>query len=87
MTAIDRLLKGMSTVTTTGLSVAINANERPCAGHPLHSWMQWRGGLAIATAILTIVISPGASDRKLGNAGLDNNNLLVSTSCSAPVAD
>ena len=79
MPAVDALFEGMSALTTTGLSLATNADTWPFAGHFLRSWMQWCGGLAMATAVLAMLIGPGATARKLGKVNLDDGDLIAST--------
>ncbi|WP_253186876.1 TrkH family potassium uptake protein [Roseobacter denitrificans] len=79
MPPVDALFEGMSALTTTGLSVATNADTWPFAGHLLRSWMQWCGGLAMATAVLAMLIGPGVTARKLGKVNMDDGDLISST--------
>ncbi|WP_300030719.1 potassium transporter TrkG [uncultured Roseobacter sp.] len=76
---IDGLFEGMSAITTTGLSVASDTSKWPFAAHVLRSWMQWCGGLAMATAVLAMLIGPGAMAREMGRAGLDEGDRIAST--------
>ncbi|WP_425038126.1 TrkH family potassium uptake protein [Primorskyibacter sp. S187A] len=79
MTPISGLFEGMSAITTTGLSVATNPDDWPFAGHVLRSWMQWCGGLAMATAVLALILGPGPASRRLGQAGIDQGDRIAST--------
>lgn len=79
MSALDGLFEGMSALTTTGLSVATNADSWPFSAHVLRSWMQWCGGLAMATAVLAMLIGPGAMARRLGKVNLDAGDRIAST--------
>ncbi|MCK0149497.1 TrkH family potassium uptake protein [Marivita sp. S6314] len=71
--------EGMSAITTTGLSVAADPDAWPFAGHVLRAWMQWCGGLAMATAVLALVLGPGPASRRLGQAGIDQGDRIAST--------
>jgi trk system potassium uptake protein TrkH len=79
MPLLDGLFEGMSAITTTGLSIATRADDWPFAGHLLRSWMQWCGGLAMATAVLAMLIGPGAGARVLGKVSLDEGDRIAST--------
>lgn len=70
--------EGMSAITTTGLSLARDPDSWPFAAHLLRSWMQWCGGLAMATAVLALVLGPGPAARTIGNAGIDDRNRIQS---------
>lgn len=72
------LFEGMSAITTTGLSMARDPDAWPFAAHVLRSWMQWCGGLAMATAVLALVLGPGPAARTLGKAGIDDRNRIQS---------
>ncbi len=77
------LFEGMSAITTTGLSVARDPDSWPFAAHFLRSWMQWIGGLAMATAVLALVLGPGPAARTMGKAGLDQRNRIQSARAQA----
>ena len=79
MPMVDALFEGMSAITTTGLSLATNAADWPFAAHFLRSWMQWCGGLAMATAVLAMLIGPGSTARTLGKVSLDDGDRIAST--------
>ncbi|WP_147127091.1 TrkH family potassium uptake protein [Shimia ponticola] len=78
MPVASALFEGMSAVTTTGLSMATNPDAWPFAAHVLRSWMQWCGGLAMATAVLALVLGPGPLARELGKAGIDDRDRITS---------
>ncbi|WP_415922113.1 TrkH family potassium uptake protein [Tateyamaria sp. SN6-1] len=75
--------EGMSAITTTGLSMARDPDSWPFSAHVLRSWMQWIGGLAMATAVLALVLGPGPAARTLGKAGLDQRNRIQSARSQA----
>ncbi|WP_299616717.1 TrkH family potassium uptake protein [uncultured Tateyamaria sp.] len=77
------LFEGMSAITTTGLSVAPDPDSWPFAAHVLRSWMQWCGGLAMATAVLALVLGPGPAARTIGKAGIDDRNRIQSARSQA----
>ncbi len=79
MSPLDALFEAMSALTTTGLSMAGSTNDWPFAAFFLRSWMQWCGGLAMATAVLAMLIGPGATARKLGKVSLDEGDRIAST--------
>lgn len=77
------LFEGMSAITTTGLSMARDPDSWPFAAHVLRSWMQWCGGLAMATAVLALVLGPGPAARTIGKAGIDDRNRIQSARTQA----
>ena len=83
MPPVAALFEGMSAITTTGLSVASNPDDWPFAAHVLRAWMQWCGGLAMATAVLALVLGPGPASRRLGQAGIDQGDRIASTRAKA----
>jgi trk system potassium uptake protein TrkH len=79
MPPVDALFEAVSAATTTGLSVAANPDAWPFAGHVLRAWVQWCGGLVIATAVLALLLPSGLPARKLGQAGIDQGDRIAST--------
>ncbi len=79
MSPVDALFEGMSGVTTTGLSVAANPDNWPFAAHVFRAWIQWIGGLVMATAVLALILPPGVTARRLGRAGIDQGDRISST--------
>ena len=77
------LFEGMSAITTTGLSMARDPDSWPFAAHVLRSWMQWCGGLAMATAVLALVLGPGPAAQTMGKAGIDDRNGIQSARTQA----
>ncbi|MEM9013099.1 MAG: potassium transporter TrkG [Pseudomonadota bacterium] len=66
MSPIDAIFEASSAVTTTGLSVATDAQDWPFAGHLLRAWTQWIGGFAFIAAALALVVGRGVVARQLG---------------------
>lgn len=79
MTPIDAGFEAMSGITTTGLSVAQSPDAWPNAAHFLRAWLQWIGGLVMATAVLALILPSGLSARRLGQAGMDEKDPISST--------
>lgn len=79
MPPVDALFEAMSAVTTTGLSVAADPDGWPFAGHVLRAWVQWCGGLVMATAVLALLLPSGLPARRLGQAGIDQGDRIAST--------
>lgn len=79
MPPVDALFEAMSGATTTGLSVARDPDNWPFAGHVLRAWVQWLGGLVMATAVLALLLPSGLPSRKLGQAGMDEGDRIAST--------
>jgi trk system potassium uptake protein TrkH len=79
MPPVDALFEAVSAATTTGLSVAADPDAWPVAAHALRSWVQWCGGLVIATAVLALLLPSGLPARKLGQAGIDQGDRIAST--------
>jgi trk system potassium uptake protein len=79
MPPVDAFFEAMSAATTTGLSVAADPDSWPFAGHILRAWVQWCGGLVIATAVLALMLPSGMPARKLGQAGIDQGDRIAST--------
>ncbi|MFW5654134.1 MAG: TrkH family potassium uptake protein [Roseicyclus sp.] len=79
MPPLDALFEAVSAATTTGLTVAADAEAWPFAGHVLRGWAQWCGGLVIATAVLALLLPSGLPARKLGRAGIDQSDRIAST--------
>ncbi|MEM9755272.1 MAG: potassium transporter TrkG [Pseudomonadota bacterium] len=79
MPPIDALFEAVSAATTTGLSVADDPDAWPFAAHFLRSWIQWCGGLVMATAVLALLLPSGLPARKLGQAGIDQGDRIAST--------
>lgn len=79
MPPIDALFEAMSGATTTGLSVARTPDAWPFAGHVLRAWLQWCGGLVMATAVLAMMLPSGLPARRLGQAGIELGDRIAST--------
>ncbi|MGR3496922.1 TrkH family potassium uptake protein [Citreimonas sp.] len=83
MPPLDALFESMSAITTTGLSVSRDPDAWPFAAHFLRGWMQWCGGLVMATAVLALLLPPGVPARRLGRAGIDQGDRIASTRSQA----
>ena len=79
MPAVDALFEAMSAVTTTGHSVSRDPDAWPFAAHFLRAWVQWCGGLVMATAVLALLLPSGLPTRRLGRAGIDEGDRIAST--------
>ncbi|WP_411975803.1 TrkH family potassium uptake protein [Sulfitobacter faviae] len=79
MPPIDAFFEAVSGITTTGLTVAQEAESWPFAGHVLRGWMQWCGGLVIATAVLALLLPRGRPARRLGRVDIQQGDRISST--------
>lgn len=77
------LFEAMSGITTTGHSVAADAQNWPFAAHFLRAWLQWCGGLVMATAVLALLLPAGVPTQRLGRAGIDQGDRIASTRVQA----
>lgn len=83
MEPVDALFEGMSGITTTGLSVAAAPDDWPFAVHFFRSWLQWVGGLVMATAVLALLLPAGLPLMRLGKAGINEGDRIASTRTKA----
>lgn len=79
LSPVDAFFEAMSGITTTGLSVARGAEDWPIAAHVLRAWLQWAGGLVMATAALAMILDPGVPTQRLGEVEIDERDLLTSS--------
>lgn len=79
MPPLDAFFEAVSGITTTGLTVAHEAESWPFAGHMLRGWMQWCGGLVIATAVLALLLPRGRPARRLGQVDIQQGDRISST--------
>ncbi|MEO1790149.1 MAG: potassium transporter TrkG, partial [Pseudomonadota bacterium] len=63
---LDALFEAASGITTTGLSVAREAETWPISGHFLRAWMQWCGGVVIAVAGVALLLDSSRAAQVLG---------------------
>ncbi|MEM8754539.1 MAG: potassium transporter TrkG, partial [Pseudomonadota bacterium] len=80
---VDAVFEATSGVTTTGLSLATNAEDWPYAGHFLRAWLQWIGGFAFVAAALALVVGQGVVAKRLGVAGGVGDDRAASTGARA----
>ena len=83
MPPADAFFEAVSGITTTGLTVAQDAASWPFAGHVLRGWMQWCGGLVIATAVLALLLPRGRPARRLGHVDIQQGDRISSTRLQA----
>jgi trk/ktr system potassium uptake protein len=67
----DSLFEAISAVTTTGLTAASSVEGRSTAFLFTRAWMQWYGGLGVATLAVALLGGVGPAARRLGLAGAD----------------
>jgi trk system potassium uptake protein TrkH len=70
----DALFEAVSGITTTGLSVA-PANPGQVFLFT-RSWLQWVGGIGIVLLVLSVLVSPGLTARRLFSPGIGDRNLI-----------
>ncbi|MEO0486123.1 MAG: potassium transporter TrkG [Pseudomonadota bacterium] len=83
MPLADALFEAMSGLTTTGLSVAAAPDDWPFVLHVLRAWLQWIGGLVMATAVLALLLPAGVPTQRLGQAGFSEGDRIASTRTKA----
>jgi trk system potassium uptake protein TrkH len=76
MPPMHALFEATSGITSTGLTVARDAEGWPPSAHLLRGWLQWCGGFALAFAGLTI-LRGGTSIRELGQSTLEERDRLT----------
>ncbi|WP_289153699.1 potassium transporter TrkG [uncultured Salipiger sp.] len=76
---LDALFESVSGITSTGLSVAGDIYDWPVAGHLLRGWLLWCGGFAIAVAGSALILGPGNVAQAMGEAGIEERDILSST--------
>ncbi|MEO1779725.1 MAG: potassium transporter TrkG [Pseudomonadota bacterium] len=83
MSVPDAFFEAMSGITTTGLSVAADPDAWPFAVHVFRSWLQWVGGLVMATAVLALILPSGLPTMRLGRVGISEGDRIASTRLQA----
>ena len=83
MPPVDALFEAVSGITSTGLSVARDAESWPIAGHLLRGWMQWCGGFAIAFAGLAIFTGGSGASLSMGSSTLNDRDRMSSMKSQA----
>ncbi|MGR3512004.1 MAG: TrkH family potassium uptake protein [Paracoccaceae bacterium] len=85
MPFIDALFESASGITSTGLTVAREAESWPVSAHFLRAWIQWCGGLAIAIAGVALLMDSGRASKVIGNETLGGADYLASTRSKARI--
>ena len=79
----DALFEAASGITTTGLSVARDAESWPISAHVLRAWMQWCGGVAIAVAGVALLMDSSRAAQVLGKQSVGGTDYHASTRAKA----
>ena len=74
MPYFDALFEAVSGVTTTGLSVA--PADPGMIFLFTRSWLQWVGGIGIVLLVLSVLVSPGLTARRLFSPAIGDQNLI-----------
>lgn len=80
---LDAVFEGVSGITTTGLSMAVGAEEWPISGHFLRAWMQWCGGVVVAVAGVALLMDSGRAAMVMGRASVGTTDYLASARSQA----
>lgn len=80
---LDALFEAASGITTTGLSVAREAESWPISGHFLRAWMQWCGGVVIAVAGVALLLDSSRAAQVLGKEAVGEADFFASTRSKA----
>jgi trk system potassium uptake protein TrkH len=83
MPYFDALFEAVSGVTTTGLSVA-PANPGMVFLFT-RSWLQWVGGIGIVLLVLSVLVSPGLTARRLFSPAIGDQNLISGAKATVAV--
>ncbi|MFP7673970.1 TrkH family potassium uptake protein [Marivita sp. S0852] len=83
MSPWDAMFEAASGITTTGLSVATDAESWPISAHFLRAWMQWCGGVVIAIAGVALLMDSGRAAKVLGNQAVGGTDYFASTRAKA----
>lgn len=79
MRPLDAFFEGVSGITTTGLSMARDAEQWPVSAHLLRAWLQWCGGVVVAVAGVALLMDSGRAAQVLGRASVGQSDYLSST--------
>lgn len=79
----DAIFEAASGITTTGLSVARDAEAWPVSAHFLRAWMQWCGGAFIAVAGVALLMDSGRAAQVLGDQAVSGTDYIASTRAKA----
>ena len=82
MSPLDAFFEGVSGITTTGLSVAPDAEDWPVSAHFLRGWSQWCGGVVVAVAGVALLMDSGRAARMMGEQSV-GDNYMASTRAKA----
>jgi trk/ktr system potassium uptake protein len=66
MSPLDAWFESVSGSTTTGLSVLASLDRAPPGLLFARAWLQWVGGLGILVLGLALIVTPGASAKRMG---------------------
>jgi len=82
---LDAFFEATSGITTTGLSVAAEAESWPISAHLLRAWMQWCGGVVMAVAGVALLMDSARAARALGREAVSGGDYLASTRAKARI--
>jgi trk system potassium uptake protein TrkH len=85
MGGLAAFFEGISGITTTGLSVARDAESWPVSAHFLRAWLQWCGGVVVAVAGVALLMDAGRAARVMGQESLGGADYHASTRAKARV--
>ncbi len=74
----DALFEGMSSWTTTGLSIIPDTSSVPRALLFARAWMQWCGGLGVVVLTIAVLVPPGSSASRLLATQVEKGDILPS---------
>ncbi|WP_377168571.1 TrkH family potassium uptake protein [Roseovarius aquimarinus] len=83
MSPLDAVFEAVSGVTSTGLSVATEAESWPIVAHLMRGWIQWCGGFAIAFAGLAILDSSAGASLSMSQSQMTARDNLASIKVQA----
>lgn len=83
MPPLDAVFEAVSGITSTGLSLAVGAEDWPIPGHLLRGWIQWCGGFAIALAGLAIFAGSSGASLSMSSTNITDRDNLSSIKAQA----
>lgn len=86
MDPLDAWFESVSGVTTTGLTMLADVEERSAGLLFTRAWLQWYGGLAIVALALALVLEPGAAAKHLASTDSGIPDMVGGTRMRARLA-
>jgi len=83
LSPVDAVFEAVSGATTTGLSVIPSLDGAPAGLVFARAWLQWVGGLGVLVLTLALIVTPGASARRMGFGSREMDDVAGGTRAHA----